>query len=47
MPGVPDRDIAPAVGPSNLEKVKAVLTIKTHLVVGQMNVLPIFGCPIF
>jgi hypothetical protein len=47
IPGIPDRDIAPAARPSYLEKVQAVLAIKTHLVVGQMNILFVFGCPGF
>jgi hypothetical protein len=47
IPSIPDRDIAPATIPSDLEKVQAVLTVKTHLVIGQMNILVIFRCPIF
>jgi hypothetical protein len=47
IPGIPDRNIAPAAIPSYLEKVQAVLAIKTHFVVGQMHILFVFGCPTF
>jgi hypothetical protein len=47
IPGIPDRDVAPATIPSYLEKVQAVLAVETHLVVGQMNVLLVLVCPIF
>jgi hypothetical protein len=47
VPGIPDRDVAPPTIPSNLKKVQAVLTVETHLVVGQMKILLVLGCPIF
>ena len=47
VPGIPDRDVAPAAIPCDLENAQAVLTVKTHFVVGQVNILFVFGSPIF
>jgi hypothetical protein len=47
VPGIPDCDIAPVIVPGYLKNAEAVLSVETHFVVGQMNFLAIFVCPIF